>query len=60
MMTESFYDWVVYCITGVIMASALLEGKRTRIPAAFFYGSNVLLDVMKVPGRHNRWFYRSK
>jgi hypothetical protein len=60
MMTESFYDWVVYCITGVIMASALLEGKRTRFPAAFFYGSIVLLVVLIVAGGLNWWFYRSK
>ncbi|HFV9915982.1 TPA: hypothetical protein ACIBH9_002451 [Salmonella enterica subsp. diarizonae serovar 61:l,v:z35] len=60
MMTESFYDWVVYCITGVILASALLEGKKTRFPAAFFYGSIVLLVVLIVAGGLNWWFYRSK
>ena len=60
MMTESFYDWVVYCITGVIMASALLEGKRTRFPAAFFYGSIVLLVVLIVAGGLNWWFYSRK
>ncbi|HAD9512147.1 TPA: hypothetical protein H1U83_004415 [Salmonella enterica] len=60
MMTESFFDWVVYCITGVILASAFLEGKRTRFPAAFFYGSIVLLVVLIVAGALNWWFYRSK
>jgi len=60
MMTESFYDWVVYCITGLILASALLEGKRTRFPAAYFYGSLVLLVVLLVVGGLNWWYHRSK
>jgi len=60
MIGEIFLDCVVYGISILIFASALIEGKTTRYPAIFFYGSLILMLILIVVGGLNWWFYRSK
>ncbi|MCU2955043.1 hypothetical protein N8S78_21980 [Enterobacter hormaechei subsp. hoffmannii] len=60
MIGESIFDWVIYGISILIFASALIEGKTTRYPALFFYGSLILMLILIVAGCLNWWFYRSK
>ncbi|EBU6724796.1 hypothetical protein DKS63_23295, partial [Salmonella enterica subsp. enterica serovar Give] len=60
MIGESIFDWVIYGISILIFASALIEGKTTRYPALFFYGSLILMLILIVAGGLNWWFYRSK
>ena len=45
MIGESIFDWVIYGISILIFASALIEGKTTRYPALFFYGSLILMLI---------------
>lgn len=58
-MTPTLYDWIIYSVTFLILLSVLLEGKRTRHPALFFYGSLVLLLLLVVVGALNWWVYGS-
>lgn len=60
MMNESFFDWIIYGISGLILASALLEGRTTRYPGFFFYGSLILMLVLIIAGSLNWWFFHSK
>ena len=48
MIGESIFDWVIYGISILIFASALIEGKTTRYPALFFYGSLILMLILIV------------
>nr|UGK56220.1 hypothetical protein [Escherichia coli] len=60
-MTESFFDWVVYCITGVILASAFLEGKKEPVFRLHFFTEALCCwSFLIVAGALNWWFYRSK
>ena len=59
-MIAMMFDWIIYGITFLILASVFIEGKHTRHPAVFFYGSLVLLVLLITAGSLNWWFYGSK
>lgn len=58
-MNNMLLDWLTYLITAVIVLSILLEGKTTRYPSLFFYGSLLLLGLLLVVAGANWWFYHS-
>lgn len=59
LMNNMLLDWLTYLITAVIVLSILLEGKTTRYPSLFFYGSLLLLGLLLVVAGANWWFYHS-
>lgn len=59
MLTESFYDCVIYAVTAVILISAFWENKQSRFASVFFCGSVVLTVLLVAAAATNWWLYRS-
>lgn len=59
MLSESFYDYVIYAITVVILLSAFWENKQTRYASVFFWGSVALTSILVAAAAINWCLYGS-